>query len=176
MQFHPLEVLKALGIKEKDRVADFGAGTGHFTFAAAQIVGEKGLVYAIEMQESLVTAITHEAQSHSLHNVHAVHADASVVGATKIPPHVLDVVLLINNHVSKKIQHDMLKEAVRITKSMGEIVVIDWLGGATVPFAPAITDRVSKADTIQNAQHEGLYVVDEFRPGRYHYGLRFRKR
>ena len=47
----PLAVLKGLGVGAHARIADFGAGHGHFTFAAAQLVGKDGLVYAVEIQE-----------------------------------------------------------------------------------------------------------------------------
>ena len=38
-------------------VADFGAGSGAYSIAAAQTVGDSGKVYAIEVQKDLLAKI-----------------------------------------------------------------------------------------------------------------------
>ncbi len=171
----PLNVLKACGVHTGMRIADFGCGHGHFVIPAAKLVGNRGSVYAIDLQHELVKTIESNAKSASLINIEPIWADLEVLGATKIPNNVLDVVLLINNHVDAAVQRKMLREAVRVLRQGGQIFLFDWLDGNTVPFAPAITERVPKETAIANAQALGLRLVDEFRPSRYHYGLRLQK-
>lgn len=43
------EMVKALGIKPGDKVADIGTGTGYFAFTFADLVGDKGQVFAIDI-------------------------------------------------------------------------------------------------------------------------------
>src|SRR5436190_3886312 len=42
---------KMLKVKEGDAVADVGAGSGYHTFKLAELVGAKGKVYAVDIQE-----------------------------------------------------------------------------------------------------------------------------
>src|SRR5438445_12218668 len=44
-------LLPALKIKPGERVADIGAGSGYYTRRLAKLVGEKGTVYAVEIQQ-----------------------------------------------------------------------------------------------------------------------------
>lgn len=173
--FDPLQVLKACGIHAGMRIADFGSGHGHFVIPAAELVGSRGSVYAVDLQHELLQTIESQAKSSGLLNIEPVWADLEVLGATKIPNNLLDVVLLMNNHVDGIVQQKMLREAVRVLRSGGFVYLVDWLDGNTVPFAPAISQRVSKETSLANAQSLGMKFVDEFRPSRYHYGLRLQK-
>lgn len=171
----PLAVLQACGLHPGMRVADFGCGHGHFSIPAAHIVGQRGSVYAIDLQHDLLKTVESFAKSESLANVEPVWADLEELGSTKIPNGLMDAVLMISNHINSETQHNMMREAARVLKKGGHVYLVEWLGGNTVPFAPAIAERVSKEATIANAHNVGLSVVDEFRPGRYHYGLRLQK-
>ena len=42
------DMLRNLGVKESDCVVDFGCGRGRYTVPATQIVGQNGMVFAIE--------------------------------------------------------------------------------------------------------------------------------
>ena len=57
MVFYPDKVIKFMGLKAGDKVADIGAGSGYFTFKFAKVVGPEGRVYAIDYQfpQDLIT-------------------------------------------------------------------------------------------------------------------------
>ncbi len=172
----PQRILRAVGVSRGMSVGDFGCGhNGHFVFPAARLVGTDGYVHAVDIQSNVAQTIDSLAKSDGLTNIFSIVADAEKMGATKIPASTLDIVLLINNQVDAVAHNNMLREALRAVRAAGHIIVIDWLGGNTVPFAPAIEERVDKDVVLRSAQGLGLRFVDEFRPGRYHYGLRFQK-
>lgn len=171
----PLEILKACGVHPGMRIADFGCGHGHFVYPAAKLVGDRGSVYAVDVQHDLLHTVESQAKSMGLLNIESVWADLEVLGATKIPNNLLDIVLLVNNHIGNEVQQKMLREAVRILRPGGYVLLIDWLSGNTVPFAPAISERVAKEDSLAHAHALGMRFIDEFRPSRYHYGLRLQK-
>ena len=50
----PHENVLQLGLREGMKVADFGAGSGHYSRAAAAMVGHSGRVYAIDVQEDVL--------------------------------------------------------------------------------------------------------------------------
>lgn len=171
----PLAILKYVNIWSSARVADFGCGHGHFVFPAAKLAGERGSVFAIDLQHELLNSIESRAKTEGLLNIKTIWADLEKLGATKIPNESIDFVLFVNNQVDAATQQKMLREATRIARSGGVVLIIDWISGNTVPLAPAITERVAKEVSIVNAQGAGLFFVDEFFPSRYHYGLRFHK-
>ncbi|HAF07103.1 MAG: methyltransferase domain-containing protein [bacterium] len=45
---NPYRLLKAAGLKHGQKVLEVGCGTGFFTIPAAKIVGEKGVIYALD--------------------------------------------------------------------------------------------------------------------------------
>jgi predicted methyltransferase len=66
------EVLRIAGIKEGTRVADIGCGPGYYVPSLAKAVGEKGVVYAVDVSEEAVTYVRNFARSARLQNVKGV--------------------------------------------------------------------------------------------------------
>ena len=62
---NPYEVLNPY-IKEGDIVLDVGPGIGYFTIPAAEMVGDKGLVIAADVQPQMLHAISKRAQRRGL--------------------------------------------------------------------------------------------------------------
>ena len=171
----PHDVLIGCGLQSGMHIADFGCGNGQFTIPAAHIVGARGSVRAIDLNADVLRGVDSQAKSDGLANVEIITADLENYGSTNIAEGILDAVLMISNHSNSEAQHNMMREASRILKKGGKIFLIEWLDGNTIPFAPAISARVSRETTIVNANSLGLTVVDEFRPGRYHDGLKLQK-
>src|SRR5207253_1475652 len=53
-------LLPALKIKAGDAVADIGAGTGYYTRRLAKLAGEKGTVYAVDIQQEMLDLLTNK--------------------------------------------------------------------------------------------------------------------
>src|ERR1051326_3789355 len=53
-------LMPALKLKPGDVVADIGAGTGYYTRRLAKAVGERGLVYAVEIQQEMLDLLTNK--------------------------------------------------------------------------------------------------------------------
>jgi SAM-dependent methyltransferase len=65
-------VMDLLKIKQGSNVADIGAGSGWFTVRAARRVGEKGTVYAVEINRDYLKHIEARAVKEKLANIHTV--------------------------------------------------------------------------------------------------------
>ncbi len=68
--------LREAGLKEGHQVLDLGAGEGHYTIPAAQVVGSKGRVYALDQDRVPLKRLMEEAQKHALKNIFPVQAQA----------------------------------------------------------------------------------------------------
>jgi len=55
-------------IRSGMRVVDFGCGMGYFTFELAHCVGDKGSVYAVDLQKEMLKCIAQKSQSLGLQN------------------------------------------------------------------------------------------------------------
>ena len=52
-------ILTKAGIEEGMKIADLGCGTnGHFVFPAANLVGNKGTVYAVDILKTAIEAVS----------------------------------------------------------------------------------------------------------------------
>ncbi|MFW5737184.1 MAG: class I SAM-dependent methyltransferase [Halanaerobium sp.] len=58
----PAELLTKLGLKKGDIFIDIGAGNGFFSLPAADIVGESGKVYSVDVEIDMLLDLKHRAQ------------------------------------------------------------------------------------------------------------------
>lgn len=171
----PSFIFKKIGLKEKMFVADLGCGAvGHFVFPASRIVGKEGRVYAVDIQKQVLENIEKRADLENLHNITAVWSDLERYGAAQITSETLDFSLVINTLFQIKDRVTALKEAIRLVKVSGRVVIIDWLS-VSVPFGPPIEGRVDPAWAEEAMDNLGMKLIDRFSAGQYHFGLVFEK-
>lgn len=170
----PLKVLEQGSVKQGYTVADFGCGTsGHFVFPAAHLVGSQGIVYAVDVQKSVLSSIESRRKLEGVDNLKTVWADLEQPGATKIADASVDCVLLLNTLFQIKDKAVVLSEARRVAKSGAFMVVVEWEQAGTV-FGPAIERRVDKESIKNLAQQVGFEPTGEFKAGPYHWGMVFK--
>ena len=87
-------VMDILGIAPGKSVADIGAGSGFFTVLAARRVGEKGTVYAVDINPEAIQYIDARLKKEDLHNV------KTILGKEDDPllPAPVDAVLLLKTY------------------------------------------------------------------------------
>ncbi|MDB5188796.1 MAG: type 11 methyltransferase [Candidatus Nomurabacteria bacterium] len=125
MFMDPVKILAACSIQSTNTVADFGAGSGFVAQAAASLVPQ-GQVFAIEINKELVTRITRDAVDHRLSNLHVLWGDVEEFEGTKLAAGSVDIVLCFNILFVLEDKADVVKEAFRVLKTGGKIVVVDW--------------------------------------------------
>src|SRR5262249_1385579 len=79
----PGKLLRRLGLRPGDTLADVGSGPGFFTLPAAEIVGAEGLVYAADIQGEMLTAVRSRAAQAGLTNAKFVKTTENPV---PLPP------------------------------------------------------------------------------------------
>ena len=88
-------VMDVLKIGAGTAVADIGAGSGWFTVRAARRAGERGTVYAIEINQDYLTHIAARAAAEKLSNVRTVLGRED---DPLLPPASVDAVLLLKTY------------------------------------------------------------------------------
>lgn len=169
----PAEVLDRVELRSGMRVADLGCGAGFFTLVAAQVVGAKGVVYAVDIQQSALSAVEDKAHLNGLEEViKLIWADLETYGSTKIPDRSLDLAIVCDVLFQNDKPQDIMKEAQRITKHGGKVLVIDWKL-KDLPFGPLPDNRISEHKVKTLSAEIGLKLIDEWDPSPYHYSLVF---
>jgi len=168
-------ILGRSGIKEGMKVADLGCGaSGHFVFPSARIVGKKGIVYAVDIMKTILQTIEKRAKLENMQNVRTVWSDLEIFGATKIEAGSLDTAYLINTLYQSKKRMEIIREAARLLKKSGKLIVVEWKSTAS-PFGPSVEDRVDKELLKTGSAKLGFSIEEEFEAGEYHYGVIFGK-
>ena len=68
----PDQIMDAMGIADASVVGDIGAGSGWFTIRLARRVGPRGLVYAEDVQQEMINAISRRVGREGFNNVKPV--------------------------------------------------------------------------------------------------------
>jgi ubiquinone/menaquinone biosynthesis C-methylase UbiE len=166
----PTEIIKELSLSQGMEVADFGAGAGHYAIAAANLVGESGGVYVIDVQQELLTKAKSAANPTQLKSLHFICGDVEMPGGTHLKDGIIDAVIMSNLLFQLEDKAGALAEAWRILKPNGKLLVSDWsasFGG----IGPAEEHVVPKETARELAEHGGFKIDHEFGSGDYHYGM-----
>lgn len=154
------------------KVADFGAGSGAYVAAIADALEGTGVVYAIDIQRDLLRRMSNDAKHAGRTNVEIVWGDLETPNATKLADRHLDLVLISNLLFQLADKKEALREAKRVLKPGGTLVIIDWsesFGG----MGPQPKAVVSKEAACALAKNAGFELKGEFDAGAHHYGVSF---
>lgn len=171
---NPVNVVSHFHLREGDRIADLGAGSGHYMKPLATAVGRTGVVYMCEVQKGLVEALGKMAQTERLSNVRAVWGDIEVVGGTKLQEGSLDAVLLSNTLFQVEDKTSLLAEIMRILRKGGKLFIIDW-EGSFAGIGPMPSQVITEDDAKVLAEESGFSYERTFPVGEHHYGITVRK-
>jgi ubiquinone/menaquinone biosynthesis C-methylase UbiE len=163
----PTSNIDRLNLHPDSTVADLGSGSGHYTLEIAKRIkaeGGKGIVYAVDVQRSLLEKIKSEADRAGLGCVHILWSDIETSGGVKLADNVCDAVIVSNVLFQAPDKKAFLAEASRIMRPGGTMMVIDW------------SLHIKKEDVVPVAIAAGLVVKEEFNAGSHHFGLILHKR
>ena len=171
---NPLHNVEQFGIMEGMHVADFGAGSGFYTIACAKKVGDAGKVYAVDIQKELLLKIKDEARKQNLDNVEIIWGDLDKEGGSKLSSASIDAVIISNVLFQAEDKASFAKEADRVLKPKGRILLVDWLNsfGNLGPTSEMI---FSKEEARKIFEENGFSFDREIDAGAHHYGMVFKK-
>jgi ubiquinone/menaquinone biosynthesis C-methylase UbiE len=145
--------------------ADIGCGDGFFSILAAKIVGEKGKVYAVDIDGSGIEKLQQKAQSAGLRNIETkVNAAENVIFCEKC----VDLVFFSMDLHDFTAPRKVLINAKHMLKANGLLVDLDWKKIA-MQFGPPVGIRFSEQHASEMISSAGFTVISVENAGPYHY-------
>jgi len=115
--------LKKVGLKSDQTVLDFGCRVGHYTIPAAKIVGDKGIVYAVDKEQQALNELQQKIARLNLKNIRIINTSGRIqIG---LENDIIDVVLFYDvlHYHEKKEREKLYAEAYRVLKQNGLLSV-----------------------------------------------------
>ncbi len=165
----PHEVIDALGIKDGERIADIGAGSGYFALRFARHVGASGRVYAGDVSQDMLSHLQAQAKAAGQSNVQAVLAPP---GDPLLPAGSIDRVFFCDvwHHIDDQAGYlEKLKQALR---PGGQVVMIDF-HKRDLPVGPPLSMKIARDDLVAQMASHGFRLEKEHTFLPYQYFLVF---
>jgi ubiquinone/menaquinone biosynthesis C-methylase UbiE len=161
----PGEVLKALGLRQGEVVADIGAGSGYFALRFARAVGETGRVYAVDVSPDMIRHLNRRLRDAGIRNVVPVLSDPH---DPLLPDGSVDRFVIVNtwHHIEAKAEY--LARLKRMLKAGGQVIHIDFQK-RDLPVGPPLGMKIAREDLVGQMEAAGFRLATEhgFLPYQY---------
>lgn len=170
----PKQVIRELAVGVGDVVADFGAGSGYFSFEFARAVGSDGKVYALDVLPSALEAITSRAKTLGLSNIVAQRVNLERPNGSGLGTGSIDWVIVKDVLMQNKDKAVILREVDRILKPDGRAIIIEWHPNEST-VGPEKELRIDPEALRTLVAEAGLSVIEEPAVGGFHYAFVVKK-
>jgi SAM-dependent methyltransferase len=170
----PDEVLRLAGVREGggQTVCDIGAGPGYFSLRAARRVGERGHVFAVDVEPRLLDVLRDRIAKAGVRNITPV---LSLPGDSLLPDGSCDVILIVDTYHHFPDGTAYLRALSRKLRRGGSLVNIDF-AKRELPVGPPLEHKVARETFLEQARAAGLRVAAEPEVLPYQYFLVLRPR
>ena len=147
-----------LGLRPGMTVCDMGCGNGYHTLPMAELVGESGIVYAVDVQPEMLALLRDRMEDRGIENV------IPVLGSyhdPRLPPDSIDLILLVDVYHEFSFPERMLAAMRRSLKPAGLIVLVEYRAeDESVPIKPL--HKMSKAQIEKELTANQFHRVRQF--------------
>ena len=164
-ELNPEATLKRAGFKENMTLCDIGAGTGIFSFPAAQMSSND--IYALEASDSMLELLQERKTESKVENLQIRKVDSPVL---PLADSICDMALLVTVLHEIEDKPMMLEEIRRVLKAKGKLLIIEFHKRST-PMGPPVGHRIAQEDAAELSGEKGFATVDEFSLGGNFYGI-----
>jgi len=154
------DILKILNIQPGQTIADIGSGGGFFTFLFSHIVGEKGTVYAIDINEDFLNYINSQAAENGLTNIKTVLVTEESI---LILHHSVDLVFVRNvyHHLQNRVQY--FTQVKHLLSPFARVSIIEYSRqGSVLSFHRRCGHNVPQEIIVEEMNKAGYAVSASF--------------
>jgi ubiquinone/menaquinone biosynthesis C-methylase UbiE len=165
----PAAVVRALGLRRGQVIAEVGSGPGYFTPRLARAVGPSGHVYALDPEPAVLDVMRQRIKKAGVRNVTPV---LSRDDDPLLPNGRCDLAVIINVYHHMHGGPAFLRRLVSRLPRGARVINVDW--DEKSEFGPPPKRRVPRARFLRDAKRAGLKLVSEraFLPHQYFLVLR----
>lgn len=167
----PKNILSSAGVGGNKSVADFGCGPGIFTIPAAELTS--GVVYAFDVQQSALEAVTNQIHIHNIPNIIIKRVNLELIGGSQLDDCSVSFVIIRKILLQNKKKDIILREAYRVLREDGILIIMGWTSKALI--GPQIGDRIEQGKLISLVTDEKFVIAKRLLEDESHYVFTFSK-
>ena len=118
-------LVRSLGIKNDQVIADIGAGTGYFSRRLAPLVGSKGQILAVDVQSEMLDLLTNQMAQLKITNVIPV---LGKIDDPRLPTNAVDLVLMVDVYHEFSHPFEMMQNICKSLKPNGRVAFVEFRG------------------------------------------------
>ena len=145
-------VMDILKIAEGKSVADIGAGSGWFTVRAAKRVGEKGKVFAVELNQEYIDYINNRAKRKNFANIQTI---LGTEDNPKLPENSVDAVLILKTY------HE-IGQPIKVLENLRKSLKKDALLGIIDKTGKGNDHGIQKETVIEELKRAGFALKEDY--------------
>ncbi len=145
----PDKVLKAIEIEKGMVIGEIGAGRGRYSVILADAVGEKGLIYANDIDKEDLDYLGFRCERDEITNITIIRGKEK---DPLLPDNVLDMIFIVNSYHHFSSPVELLQNAHPALKASGTLVIIE---GVPERYGRASTHATPKEDLISQVKEAG---------------------
>jgi len=157
----PKEILVQNNLHKGQTLVDIGCGTGYFTLAGAEIVGEAGKAVGLDTSAEMISHLENKILVKGYSNTHLLlseeYADFAVLG-------------FIFHEVDNKAR--FLQEIRRVLKPSGTLLILEWAKNEQLQGGPPLHHRLSMKEAADFLTSGGFEVRKNGNIGLQYYSIR----
>lgn len=169
----PGMVFGELLLKRGSTFLDMACGRGEYAMAASKIIGDEGVIYAVDLWEEGVASLLKQTEAEGIKNIKAIVAD--VGKRIPVDDESVDVCLMatvLHDLVQTKDVDGSLKEAGRVLKPQGSLAILEFkkIDG---PPGPPVHIRLTPGEVETMVVPYGFRKERALEVGPYNYLITF---
>ncbi|MHB8910629.1 MAG: class I SAM-dependent methyltransferase [Syntrophales bacterium] len=168
------KVFTMIDAKPGSNFLDLACGFGHYSIEVSSIIGEKGIVYAVDLWQAGIDALKREITKRGIKNIKPIVADIR----TKLPieERSIDSGLLatILHDLSRGDREATLQEIVRLMKPGGTLTIIEFKKMDRGP-GPPLNIRMEEKEIEALVTRYGFGKIAGSDVGEFNYLLKYER-
>jgi ubiquinone/menaquinone biosynthesis C-methylase UbiE len=171
----PKVIVDQLMVETGHQVADFGCGSGYFSFEFAQRVGvEQGSVYALDVLPSALEAVASRAKTLGLTNIITKRVNLENAHGSGLADASMDWVVLKDVLLQNQKKDVVLREVARVIKPGGQALIMEWSPDEAL-VGPEKQLRLQPDELRRLITEAHLTIAQELHAGGFHYAFVVKK-
>jgi SAM-dependent methyltransferase len=148
-------LIKNMGIKSNDVIADIGAGSGYHVFKMAPLANQ-GLVYAVDIQPQMLAEIKRQKENKDIENVNLILGTEK---SPNLPENSVDKILMVDVYHEFNFPYEILLSIKSSLKKEGKIYLIEYRGeDPQIPIKPI--HKMTEEQAVKEFESAGFRLSE----------------